>query len=197
MRVHTFQIVNRLQLRPTLLGPRLVRPSEMRRARRAGIPCALGRAAAAFDALSPRIAHSVRRRQAQARARVRATQGTPRRWIDKLSSAATWAVTIRRDASASRTFDRDLRALDASNHAGRPPVYPNARAGTGHTGVQYDASRNIYASMDVIEAYVDTVRKAQGKPTYADLDPNDADFEAQLDDFVADVFRAMGASPPA
>ena len=56
-----------------------------------------------------------------------------------------------------------------------------------------DAADRHYAPMQVIEAYVDTLRRAQGKPTYDEIRIGAPDFEAQLRDFARDVFRAMGA----
>ncbi|HTJ93088.1 MAG TPA: hypothetical protein VL424_08260 [Pararobbsia sp.] len=58
-----------------------------------------------------------------------------------------------------------------------------------------DAADRSYAPMPVIEAYVDTVRRAQGKLTYDEIRLGAPDFEAQLTDFAKDVFKAMGADP--
>ncbi|CAM2154550.1 protein of unknown function [Pararobbsia alpina] len=47
------------------------------------------------------------------------------------------------------------------------------------------------ASMDIIEAYVDVVRRAKGKLTLSEIDIDLPDFEDHLEDFVRDVFRTM------
>jgi hypothetical protein len=47
------------------------------------------------------------------------------------------------------------------------------------------------ASMDIIEAYVDVVRRAKGKLTLSEIDLDLPDFEDHLEDFVRDVFRSM------
>jgi hypothetical protein len=56
-----------------------------------------------------------------------------------------------------------------------------------------DPADRSYAPMSIIEAYVDAMRRAQGKPTYAEIRLGAPDFEAQLKDFAKDVFKAMGA----
>lgn len=56
-----------------------------------------------------------------------------------------------------------------------------------------DPADRSYAPMSIIEAYVDAMRRAQGKLTYAEIHLGAPDFEAQLTDFAKDVFKAMGA----
>ncbi|HTJ93730.1 MAG TPA: hypothetical protein VL424_11570 [Pararobbsia sp.] len=45
--------------------------------------------------------------------------------------------------------------------------------------------------MEIIEAYVDIVRRAQGKLTLSEIEPGLPDFEEHLEDFVRDVFHTM------
>ena len=45
--------------------------------------------------------------------------------------------------------------------------------------------------MDVIEAYVDIVRRAKGKLTLSEIELDLPDFELHLEDFVRDVFQTM------
>lgn len=73
----------------------------------------------------------------------------------------------------------------------RRPVCGPAQARSA--GGAIDAADRAYAPMPVIEAYVDVVRRAQGKPTFAEIQPGACDFEAQMQDFADDVFKAMGA----
>ncbi|WP_147432409.1 hypothetical protein [Pararobbsia silviterrae] len=61
----------------------------------------------------------------------------------------------------------------------------------GPPGPTPDEPYPASASMDVIEAYVDVIRRAQGKPTLAEIDPGMPHYETHLEDFVRDVFRTM------
>ena len=109
----------------------------------------------------------------------------------------TRAVSIRPTTRGLPLDPSSLRAsLERLKEIERLDAYANALA---HA---FDSDKGFpmhivgpVAAMDIIEAYVDAVRKAQGKRTYAELDPDDRHFEAHLDDFVADIFRAMGATP--
>jgi hypothetical protein len=201
-RLNRFQIVERIPMRPNVLGRRRMRPSIKHQSRAAGMPCALGRAAAAFDALTPRLSHSARRERKLAQARS-STLRAATLLIDRLHAFSRRA-TVPVSSGANRTgrcsrVDTSRESLEQLKEIERLDAYVNAlsEAACVSTIRPVDAAGRPYAPMDMIETYVDVVRKAQGKRTYADLNPDDADFEAQLDDFVADVFRAMGASPRA
>lgn len=186
-----------------MLGQRVVRPSLKRQSRLAGLPCGLVTAAAAFDALSPRAAPSARRRQTLA-THPCSPFGNHGLLVDRLghlSSGVTYPVTLRSSGAHKRPandpHDDDVSALERLKEIERLDAYANALAHAicNEAGFPMNASAGPFAVMDIIETYVDAVRKAKGKPTYADLNPDDANFEAQLDDFVADIFRAMGAAP--
>jgi hypothetical protein len=114
-----------------------------------------------------------------------------------------------REVSATRAIwcNRNMHRLDrrrgwmpatfadtAVRSAGSRPTEPRQNA-SRHTVLRWpiDAADRHYAPMQVIEAYVDTLRRAQGKPTYDEIRIGAPDFEAQLRDFARDVFRAMGA----
>jgi hypothetical protein len=199
-RLNRFQIVERTSLRPNVLGRRRVRPSIKRQSRVAGIPCALGRAAAAFDALAPRLSHSARRARTLAQPRS-STLRAAALLIERLHAFARRAtVPVSSGQNRARRhprIDPSGESLEQLKEIERLDAYVNALSEAACVSAvrPVDAAGRPYAPMDMIETYVDVVRKAQGKRTYADLNPDDADFEAQLDDFVADVFRAMGASP--
>ncbi|HTJ93069.1 MAG TPA: hypothetical protein VL424_08165 [Pararobbsia sp.] len=208
-RVNRFQTVIRLPLRPTLLGQRLVRPSVKRQSTLAHVPRALARAAAAFDALSPRAAPSARRRRTHTAVR---TSGLARHsglvdrvLVDRLlfdrlgnlTSAPTYPVTLRSITVHARpAADEPTGEPDRRKDIERLDAYAHALAGAIGNEAAFAAqvSTGRFAVMDVIETYVDAIRKAKGKPTYAELDPDHADFDAQLNDFVSDIFRAMGAA---
>lgn len=192
-----------------------MRPSAKRQAKLAGIPCALIEAAAAFDGLSPRAAPSARWRQAHVDRHACVTRDrqankhcdigplTDRqrehlgKSLGTLSSGVTRPVSFRPSTKGLPPSAHTLHAsLERLKEIERLDAYANALA---HA---LDAEKGFpmhivgpVAAMEIIEAYVDAVRKAQGKRTYSELDPDDRHFEAHLDDFVADIFRAMGASP--
>lgn len=199
-RVNRFLIVNRLPLRPTLLGQRLVRPSVRRRARLAGVPRAVTHAIAACAFLVPRPAASTRRQpRIDAQRASLDKKAHLIRSLQHMVSRATLPVTLRTQAPhAAPPGPYERAALERLKDIDRLDAYVNALADAtcAETGLlPSDGACTSHASMDIIERYVDAVRKAQGKRTYAELDPADANFEAQLDDFVADIFRAMGAAP--
>lgn len=52
------------------------------------------------------------------------------------------------------------------------------------------------ASMEVVEAYVDIVRRAKGKLTLSEIELDLPDFELHLEDFVRDVFQTMVVDDP-
>lgn len=132
-------------------------------------------------------------------------KGWPRSGVSPIAKASQRAAERVPTASPKR-----LTRRSASEAAGDAPsafsVLPDRRrkgpaalddATTGQRAKPQawpvDSADRAYAPMQIIEAYVDTVRRAQGKPTYAEIHLGTPDFEAQLKDFASDVFKAMGA----
>lgn len=115
-------------------------------------------------------------------------------------------VSVRREEPRFYPAEADPQAAPESQAVATPAVLPNIAEDAQRRHAYHARAISLCAdppsdtvcastvSMAVIEAYVDVIRRAQGKLTLAEIEPGMPMFEAHLEDFVLDVFRAMGAS---